>query len=505
MKNCKVRKLYTIIAPVLVFVTLLFSCPLFVHASDDNQSNGHPLPFTPAMSPLDDYVISSGELQALQSCLTELGSSYDLSSDNCIIFKGKEGRWYDWSTYIDVPCYTVYFLDNTLSSAYWGTNKNFINFNLFTSGDYIDWNMPAGHKYFFARSSIGNLQNGSWYGMYDGSTVNVVKRFYGDTTSGTVSNIIFEFTYYDYYPIYCNGNFETIDSNSFRGIFLTSDVTVTPADPTPTDPNDPDPITPDIPSPVFPDFPSSPTVENLLEWVGNCIKAIGTWLAGFGAWLKGALNKIITNIVNGFKSVIDNFKSLFKPFIDKVLEFFNDFSTTFENFVSDIKSLVTDIKTALTNVKKFFDTIIDLGTTNGVFSLVTLFSALFIPTQSQMSDMFQASDTFALATAGITIWNKIFEIWNTVKGLEAIKILHVPSITYHGVTIGGFDIDFSWYQQFKSYGDGIISAFLYFSYFWFLVFRLPTFIRGQSAIFSDAVTTADTVQEPSHFKGKIGF
>lgn len=135
-------------------------------------------------------------------------------------------------------------------------------------------------------------------------------------------------------------------------------------EPTPTDPSDPDPIVPDIPTPVWPDFPDDITVENLLTWIGNCIKAIGTWLGNFGAWLKIALNKIITNVMNGIKSIIDNFKSLFKPFIDKVLEFQTYLREKFEYITEPISTttiydtisntaFMTSINTAINSITNF--------------------------------------------------------------------------------------------------------------------------------------------------------
>ena len=69
MKNCKVQKLYTILAPVLVFVTLLFSCPLIVHADDPV-----PLPYSPGM--IDGYTLTSYELTSLQSLINEINDIF---------------------------------------------------------------------------------------------------------------------------------------------------------------------------------------------------------------------------------------------------------------------------------------------------------------------------------------------------------------------------------------------------------------------------------------------
>lgn len=441
MKNCKVQKLYTILAPVLVFVTLLFSCPLSVHGATTVKK----LPY--------DYTwnyVSAGE-EVIESMLLHASPYLDISDSNLIIF------WYelgpnDWYAFqycvaiVDGITYSSGFnydtTDLTNTSITLTFSDSFIGFCNPTSGVWDNANQayaPANFTFFGTNAIL--VENSS-------------------ITSG-----------YRHMPLY--GTVE-LDGQVIigQGEIL----------PTPTDPSDPDPITPDIPTPSFPDFPDNPTVENLLTWIGNCIKAIGTWLGNFGAWLKIALNKIITNIVNGFKNVFDNFKSLFKPYIDKVLEFINDFSTRFKDFVTDILSLVTDIKNSLANLKKFFDYIIDLGTSNGVFSLTTLFVNLFIPSESDFNQLFEDSDILNLFTIATNIFTKVFSVWDSIYHLSSSKVLHVPTYTWHGQQIGGYDIDFSWFDSYKIYSDGIISAFLVFSYIWFLFFRLPSFLRGQAQL-----------------------
>lgn len=441
MKNCRVKKLYTILAPVLVFVTLLFSCPLFVHGATTVKK----LPY--------DYTwnyVSAGD-DVIQAMLLRASRFVDTSDPNLIVF------WYelgpnDWYAFqycvaiVDDITYPSGYDYNTIDLV---TNSVTLSF----SDCYVGFCNPQTQVW-----DDGNQNYAPANFTFFGTNAILVEN--SSITSG-----------YRHMPLY--GTVE-LDGQVIigQGEIL----------PSPVDPSDPDPIIPDIPTPSFPDFPDNPTVENLLSWIGNCIKAIGTWLGNFGAWLKIALNKIITNIVNGFKNVFDNFKSLFKPYIDKVLEFINDFSERFKNFVTDILSLITDIKTALANVKKFFDYIIDLGTSNGQFSFTTLFINLFIPSSSDVKSAFEDSDVFGLISFGTILWNKILDIRSTINSLSQSKILHVPSLIYHGQQIGNFDISFAWFDNYKVYSDGIISAFLIFTYLWFLIFRLPTFIRGQGQI-----------------------
>lgn len=447
MKNCKVRKLYTILAPVLVFVTLLFSCPLFVHGATTVKK----LPY--------DYTwnyVSAGD-EIIQAMLLRASRFVDVSDPNLIVFwyEADENAWYAWQ-------YCVAIVDGiSYPSGYdYDTTDLSINSVTLTFSDcYVGFCNPNTN-------------------VWDDGNQNYAPANFGffGTNAILVENASTGLSGYRHMPIY--GTVELDDQVIIgQGEIL----------PTPSDPSDPDPIVPDVPTPSWPDFPDDITVENLLTWIGNCIKAIGTWLSNFGAWLKIALNKIISNIMAGLKSIIDNFKSLFKPYIDKVLEFINDFSTRFKDFVSDILSLVTDIKNAIASVKKFFDHIIDLGSSNGQFSLTTLFVNLFIPSGADLQEVLEDSDTFSLISVFIITTGKIKTIYDSIINVSPVKVLHVPSLIYHGKQIGNFDIDFSWFDNYKVYTDTIISGFLILTYLWFLFFRFPSYVRGQGNILSGSV------------------
>ena len=453
MKNCKVKKLYSIIAPVMVLVTLLFSCPFSVHAATTVKK----LPY--------DYTwnhVSAGE-SVVDSMLLRASRFVDIDDPNLIVFwyEADANAWYAWQYCVAVVDDIVY----PNGYDYDTTDLSINSVTLTFSDCYVGFCNP--------------LTN-----VWDDGNQNYAPAnftFFG-TNAVLVENASTGLSGYRHMPIY---GIVELDGNVIigQGELL----------PTPVDPSDPDPIVPDIPTPNFPDFPSDPTVENILQWIGNCIFAIFGWLVGFGAWLKVAFNKVIQNIVNGFKNVFDNFKSLFKPYIDKVLEFINDFSTRFKDFVTDILSLVTDIKNALSSVKKFFDYIIDLGIdSQGNFSFNTLFATLFIPSGSDVNTFIANNDDYHLIATFQAVLNQIVSIKNTIYSLTPTPYFHVPSCIYHGKQIGNFDIDFSWYQQYKSLGDGIISAFLIIGYIYFLFFRAPGFIRGHSNLANFAISSIST-------------
>lgn len=66
-----------------------------------------------------------------------------------------------------------------------------------------------------------------------------------------------------------------------------------------------------------------------------------------------------------------------------------------------------------------------------------------------------------------------------ITGGENIYKLTIRPFVLAGKILGPYDIDFSWYLDFKDVGDPMISAFLIFGYFMWLHTRLPYWLRGQ--------------------------
>lgn len=192
------------------------------------------------------------------------------------------------------------------------------------------------------------------------------------------------------------------------------------------------------------------TIESYGQYVGSIIAYVG--------------KAIITNIQYAIQNLYENIVSLFEPIL---------------NFISEV----------LNSIKNIVDEIISIGSDeNGVFSLTTLFVNLAIPDSSDLQDLIEDSDTFGVISVFSSINTKVRQEYATLQGLTSQKIIHVPSCTYHGQEIGDFDIDFSWYDRYKSLGDGIISAFLIWNYIWFLFFRFPYWLRGNSSDFNGLIS-----------------
>ena len=192
------------------------------------------------------------------------------------------------------------------------------------------------------------------------------------------------------------------------------------------------------------------TIQEYGKYVGSIIAYVG--------------KVIITNIQYAIQNLYENLVSLFQPIL---------------NFISEV----------LTGIKTIVDEIISLGTDeNGNFSLTTLFVNLAIPDFDDLQDLIEDSDTFNVISVFTTISGKVQTEFATLQGLTSQKIIHVPSCIYHGQEIGDYDIDFSWYDRYKTLGDGIISAFLIWNYIWFLFFRFPYWLRGNSSDFNGMIS-----------------
>lgn len=505
MKIGKVRKLYIFITPILVFVSLLFSCPLFVHADTFSV-----LPFYPEVA---NNVITSSELTLIKSIISYKDPSVDFSKPYYII-RTSEGAWYDDVTYVDnTLTYIVYFPTGDLNgvnsvffqNSSWGGNTNFESFRFFNSTNTLTVDCSF-TSYILQRREIGDPYQGFTY--VKNNVLNGGLSFFGFDDLTPISNVTGDFISSVRYPVYVSGQFQTVDYLSNIHTFLTSGKIVD-EDPVPVDPEWPENPDPNVPTPNPPTPPSNPSAEDLLIYIGDLISYYARyWRNAWNNELRVWINNVSTNIKSGFENLYDNLVSFFKPYFNIFVGKFNEIITSIKEFATDSLSIFTDIKdlistisdkitsfsnmvrSLLISVKTFFDSIIDLGTSNGVFSLTTLFVNLFIPSGSDVKTAFEDSDTFGLISFGTILWNKILEIRSNINSLSASKILHVPSLIYHGQQIGDYDISFAWFDNYKVYSDGIISAFLIFTYFWFLIFRLPTFIRGQGQLSGIASSVA---------------
>ena len=155
-------------------------------------------------------------------------------------------------------------------------------------------------------------------------------------------------------------------------------------------------------------------IKGTLETIIANIQAYGNYVGSIIAYVG---RSIITNIQNGIQNLYENIVSLFEPILNGIM-------------------------VVATNLLVILDNIIELGTESGVFSLTTLLVRIAVPSQEQFNTLVSDSDTFQLIGLSNTCYTKIQSELTTLRGLQSSKIIHVPSLIYHGKQIGDFDIEF---------------------------------------------------------------
>ena len=192
-----------------------------------------------------------------------------------------------------------------------------------------------------------------------------------------------------------------------------------------------------------------------------------------------------TGVLTLLGAIKDSLTNLFSN------SFFSNFWTNFTNYIDS--SLQYFSKVTL-----FFLHLYNMGIdNNNEFSLLVLFrnlfSYLFIPSASDLSNLLVSHDIYGLidfAEEIQTYINYIKSLLNPTRS-NSYKFT-IPDVYIMGVNCGSFDIDFSWYLTYKNIGDPIISAFLIFGWFLWIHARLPYWLRGQQG---DVIGFAREVQK----------
>lgn len=235
-------------------------------------------------------------------------------------------------------------------------------------------------------------------------------------------------------------------------------------------------------------------IQKILDY----LKAIVQWLYNqFLNWLTPYLK--IWSFISGLLfnedeqlSIFDVLFNLLNFFISWCGSFWSNswFSDFFTNLVSSyqtIQGYFEDLQSFFSKVVLFFITLVALGTVNGEFSFPVLFQTLFLPSADSISLLLLNHDVYGVVPVCENILTLIanYKLQLTPSSSDDYKII-ISSFQLCGQTIDQMEIDFSWYLDFKNYGDPIISAFLVFGYFMWLHSRFPYWLRGQQGDISKA-------------------
>lgn len=232
-----------------------------------------------------------------------------------------------------------------------------------------------------------------------------------------------------------------------------------PNKPTPT------PFTP--PSVQFPSVDIS-SLETLLESLIDVVEY------GFN-YIGGVINGWFSNLLSNLDSWFDYVVQSFNYAVNNIVGAIKDLAQTFYN---NMVSLFEPLYDFFSGIASFFNHLIEIGTVDGAFNLANIVTYLFLPDASAIYPIFVSHDEFNI----IGITNHLFDEYRTMmSSVENINTLHyimIPSFTFHGQTVPQTRIDFSWFENYKVYTDGIISAFLIVGYIYFLFTRISGWLRG---------------------------
>ena len=455
----------------LFLFLLIFSTTFDVHASSDQTSD---LPYV--VSSMDHY--NEGMLTHLDEALVFYYQSFNVPADTPVVVWTNDG----------------YF--NGLYYSYEFMREPFLNPN-YAYGSVYDLTNNQIHlssNYQICRILVdesGNMGGSSW-------NLGLNANFCGFNPSGN-SGTSPHGVWCPRYPFYYNGEplvYEALDIE-----VLVSDVYVPTPIPTGhatqpnNDPNNlingsngnpiarPTPPTITSYSPTVWNPPSidTSTIETLLESIWECLEYGFNYLKDN---LSGWFNNLLSNLDSWFGYVVD---SIYYA-CNKIVKSIQDFATDlYNNFVS----LFEPIYDFLSSVSSFFSSLVDLGTDqNGIFSLTTFFVNLLVPDTDDLSSTMLQADVFGVLPLGFAIKNFTSTFVYTINNLQVSKIFTIPSFTAFGITFPAYQMDFSWFDNYKVYSDSIISGFLIIGYLhWFFV-QGSSMLRGSGVIGHEQSTDA---------------
>lgn len=241
-------------------------------------------------------------------------------------------------------------------------------------------------------------------------------------------------------------------------------------------------------------------LQNIIDWAtffGNLIvwiyEQIWNYITFFIGWLYRIFEYLFSPIYNFLKalfhdgddviSLADLLYNLYVRFDSFASSIFQD--SWFTNFWTNFSNVITNSLLGFHNLILFYDKLVQLGTVNNEFSILNLVKALFVPDPDTVNLHLMGHDDFNFYSTGHAISNKASYFVTTFSSITPVKQFYVPSTTYHGVNIGGFYIDFSWYDDYKFYGDIVISTFLTIGFVYWCILNMSNFIRGFSSVGSD--------------------
>lgn len=202
--------------------------------------------------------------------------------------------------------------------------------------------------------------------------------------------------------------------------------------------------------------------SNFSGWFNNLLSNLDSWFRYVGNAIFYGVNKIISSLQDLGDFLYNNFVSLFEPLYD-----------------------------FLGSVQTFFSNLVGLGTdVNGNFSLTIFVGKLLVPDPDDLASILLESDMFGIVDLFLAVKSFISDFFSTIFNLQASKVFTIPGFTAFGTSFPSYQVDFSWFDDYKNYSDAIITAFLVIGYaHWFFI-QLAPMLRGGGVVGHEQSTDA---------------
>lgn len=238
-------------------------------------------------------------------------------------------------------------------------------------------------------------------------------------------------------------------------------------------PNRPTPNPFVITSPQFPSIDTS-TLETLVESLIDIVKYGFNWI---GDTLSGLFSNLLSNIGAWVDFIVQSFSYGFNNVVKAIQNLASDF---YNNMVS----LFEPLYDFFNGIATFFNNLVSLGMVDGVFSLNTFLSNLLIPDSDTLAETLSDADVHGTIPFIKSVKTAFNTISNQLTNLTPTKVFILPSFTWHGTTYN-LVMDFSWYDDYKVYGDTVISGFLILFYIHWVYINISNNLRGAHSIGHD--------------------
>lgn len=238
-------------------------------------------------------------------------------------------------------------------------------------------------------------------------------------------------------------------------------------------PNKPSPTVYTPPTIQFPNVDTS-SLEKLLE---SLIDLVQYFISYIGGVINGWFSNLFSNLDSWFDYVVQSFNYA----VNNIVGAIKDLVQTFYN---NMVSLFEPLYEFFNGVASFFNSLIELGSEDGSFSIGKFLTSLIVPDSEDLANALIDADIHGSVPFILSVKTAFTNIFNNLSNLTPTKVFILPTFTWHNQTYN-LSIDFSWYDNYKVYGDTIISGFLILFYLHWVYLNISSTLRGGSAIGHD--------------------